>query len=765
MAKNKHFIVLLVIGMLFLMLFYGKAITNPNGILFNDSGDAIKNYYTYAYHINNDSSYTNFEGMNYPYGEHYLYTDCHPILANTFKFLGDELPFLKTHSIGVLNFFMLFSMLLTFIVVYFVLQEFSLNKWFCVAFSIAITLLSPQLFRLEGHLALSYSFAIPLSWFLLIRALKTPKKGVYILLFLNTVFWLFIHAYLGMIILAFLVAFLFSKVLLDQERKQKLIKYSVLLIVLLVPLLTFYSYAKLSDTHTDRTDNPSGFFLYNAELDDVFLPNHPPLKPVFDLISGNTIKQEWEAWSYVGLATTILFVAFIVTLFLWGFNKNKRKKLSLYFSDSYLNASLLAAFLVLLFAMAFPFRLFPDLLDVFPILKQFRATGRFAWPFYFVALVFAAYVFQKIYANLSRKKGLVFITAVITLTIIEGLYYHIELSKKIVEQPNVFKKELLKDEYIEALNTIDENKFQAIITLPFYHQGSETFSRTINDNAVRSSIIFSYHTKLPLVNANLTRVSVNESKNIVQLISPSYYRKELQNDLKSAKSFLIVKVNEELSKYENDLYKKATSVYKRNNIELLAITPQVLFENTGEIEKQKFELLKDSLSQNQGFYVSDANSFVYYNNYENMPSEFCFRGKGAYEGVKKGKNIFAEFEPNTFTNEKEYHISMWMHNGEKDALNLWLRLIVEEYDEANEEWFSTTLLPEYSEVIYGDWSLVEGTFKIKDANNKVYIVSKGKDNSKAHLYADDLLIREVSNAVYKLEDGNLFYNNHEIVAL
>ena len=180
---------------------------------------------------------------------------------------------------------------------------------------------------------------------------------------------------------------------------------------------------------------------------------------------------------------------------------------------------------------------------------------------------------------------------------------------------------------------------------------------------------------------------------------------------------------------------------------------------------EKFELLKDSLSQNQGFYVSDANSFVYYNNYENMPSEFCFRGKGAYEGVKKGKNIFAEFEPNTFTNEKEYHISMWMHNGEKDALNLWLRLIVEEYDEANEEWFSTTLLPEYSEVIYGDWSLVEGTFKIKDANNKVYIVSKGKDNSKAHLYADDLLIREVSNAVYKLEDGNLFYNNHEIVAL
>jgi hypothetical protein len=763
MARNKHFIVLFVVGILFLFLFYGKAITSPNSILFNDSGDAIKNYYTYAYHINNDSSYTHFEGMNYPYGEHYLYTDCHPILANTFKFLGDEVPFLKTHSIGVLNFFMLFSILLTFIVVYFVLLEFSLNKWFCVAFSIAITLLSPQIFRMEGHLALSYSFAIPLSWYLLIKALKTPKKGVYILLFLNTLFWLFIHAYLGMIILAFLVAFLFSRVLLDKQRKQQLIKYAVLLIVLLAPLLTFYSYTKLSDTHIDRTDNPSGFFLYNAELDDVFLPNHPPLKPVFDSISANTLKQEWEAWSYVGLATTILFVVFIVTILLWGFNKDKRNKLSLYFSDSYLNASLLAAFLVLLFAMAFPFRIFPDLLDAFPILKQFRATGRFAWPFYFVATVFAAFVFQKMYVLLPRKKGLMFISAIVALTIIEGLYYHIDISNKIVEQPNVFKKELLTDDYKEALSTLEEEEYQAIIALPFYHQGSETFSRTRIDNAVRSSIVFSYHAKLPMVNANLTRVSVTESKNIVQLISPGYYHKALQNDLKSTKPFLIVKVNEDLTKYENDLYKKATSIYRGANIELLAITPQVLFENTSELEKQKFELLKDSLSQKHGFYVSDSNSFVYYNDYENMPSDVCFRGEGAYKGVKKGKNLFAEFQPNTFTNGKEYHISMWMHNGEKDALNLWLRFIVEEYDEANDEWFSTTFFPEYAEVIYGDWTLVEGTFKIKDAKNKIYIVSKGKENSKAKLHVDDLLIREVNNAVYKLEAEHLFYNNHEII--
>lgn len=71
-----------------------------------------------------------------------------------------------------------------------------------------------------------------------------------------------------------------------------------------------------------------------------------------------------------------------------------------------------------------------------------------------------------------------------------------------------------------------------------------------------------------------------------------------------------------------------------------------------------------------------------------------------------------------------------------------------------------------SEVIYGDWSLIELKFKVVNSNNKIFIVSKGKENAKEKLYLDDLLICEKNSMVYKNISENglqvLFKNNHEI---
>ncbi|MFT4757242.1 MAG: hypothetical protein ACI91R_001895, partial [Vicingaceae bacterium] len=57
----------------FVLCFYSDAFFSPNSYLFSNSNDGIKNYYTYAYHIKNNKSVTNFEGLNYPYGESFLY--------------------------------------------------------------------------------------------------------------------------------------------------------------------------------------------------------------------------------------------------------------------------------------------------------------------------------------------------------------------------------------------------------------------------------------------------------------------------------------------------------------------------------------------------------------------------------------------------------------------------------------------------------------------------------------------------------------------
>jgi len=168
------------------------------------------------------------------------------------------------------------------------------------------------------------------------------------------------------------------------------------------------------------------------------------------------------------------------------------------------------------------------------------------------------------------------------------------------------------------------------------------------------------------------------------------------------------------------------------------------------------------LIEQDGFLVSAHSSVLHYDGFDTAPSDVVFKGAGGFSGVKKGKNTLAEFGPNTFSKNTVYDFSIWMHNGEQDALNLWFRCIIEEYDAQTDQWYSTTFFPDQSEVINGDWSLVEGTFEVRNPKNKIYLVTKGKKDAKAAFHADELLIKESGVDVYRSmdEEGMLFFNNH-----
>lgn len=762
-------LVLSAIGFVFVFWFYGSILLHPNDIIFSDSGDGIKNYFTYAYHIKNDSTYTNLEGMNYPYGENYLYTDCHPILANGLKLLSKQFPYFQTHSIGILNLLMILSIFITFIIIYHLLVELKLNNWFSVIFSFCITILSPQLFRLSGHLALSYSVAIPLSWYLILKCINNSKKQVCFLLLINITFWMFIHAYLGIIICSFLICLFLTQILSDKDRKHQVSHYLRLGAAIILPVLLFYVHTLLTDFHAGRTHNPSGFFLYNAELDDILIPPGKPFRPLLDQLTGGIIKLKWEARGYLGMINALFFIALVFIVLFSFFNKKSRALRKTIFNNRLLNLSLIAASVVLLFALAIPFKQIPKLIEIIPLLKQFRATGRFVWPFYFVFTAFAAAFFQnQLITSFKKKRGRlyggVFIVLFTSITLIEAFYYHKHVSQLISQNPNLFNKELLPEGFTAAIKHIDPNDYQAIISLPFYYYGSESFSRPRNSHSIRNSLLFSYHSNIPNICANLTRTSIAESKKIIQILSPNYYPKKIEKDFSNRKPFLIIKTGNTFTPYENAIIQKGETIHKSDQFELMQIRFEDLFSDDTPIAIKDYKKKSQNPIKQNSFYVSKINSVLYYNDFETTKSIIKFRGQGCYQSIKKGKNLFAEFPPNTFKKDTEYDVSMWMYNGEPDALNLWFRLIVEEYDESKDKWYSTTFFPEQAEVINNNWSLTEGVFRIKNPKNRIYIVSKGKDNSKAALHADDLLIKERNSEVYRIdkEDNTLFFNNHKI---
>jgi hypothetical protein len=197
-SKWKGSGLVLLLSAFFLFIIYSDILKAPNHFLFADSGDGIKNYYTYAYHIKNDSSYVYFEGMNYPFGELHVFTDGNPFLANSVKLLKEIFPQIQDYSIGIYNVFMLWSFSVAALFLYLILFELTKDGLWSISGALAIMILSPQILRAGGHFSLVTFFTFPVTYYLNIKRFrKTYFKHIYLLI--TTLSWFFIHPYLGMI--------------------------------------------------------------------------------------------------------------------------------------------------------------------------------------------------------------------------------------------------------------------------------------------------------------------------------------------------------------------------------------------------------------------------------------------------------------------------------------------------------------------------------------------------------------------------------------
>lgn len=264
-----------------------------------------------------------------------------------------------------------------------------------------------------------------------------------------------------------------------------------------------------------------------------------------------------------------------------------------------------------------------------------------------------------------------------------------------------------------------------------------------------------------MTGAKLTRVSIQESKNIVQMLSPGFYPKKIQSDIPKGVPFLVLVYDDELSENEKILLDKCTLIRKVGKVTLYKLWPNKLFENTSQQYFQEYKSKK--LITLDGFEVSDTLFNSAYMSFDDLKSEKSFRGPGSYKGEKKGDNLLVTFKAYSFVKNEKYVASAWMYNGEKDALNLYFRFVVEERDpQTGKKVARYTAFPEHAETILDDWSMVTCDFEIKNPKNDVVIYTNGKATSKAKLHIDDLLIRNKKTDVYRYDSTrhSLFFNNH-----
>jgi len=311
------------------------------------------------------------------------------------------------------------------------------------------------------------------------------------------------------------------------------------------------------------------------------------------------------------------------------------------------------------------------------------------------------------------------------------------------------------------LDQVDFDKYQCLLPLPFFHIGSEQYAKDVTSNIIAPTFRFSGHHGIPIAGSYLTRTSIPESKNIMQLLAPAFYSKEALKDM-DQRPILVVHTPDPLSFHENNLLNKSRLIFQGDNYALRELTIESFTKNKAD------EIVEDFSSRKADFFVKnqhqvrDSTDIVYFNDFENLKSDQIFEGSGSWSGLKNDHNLLASFDGKNLQVDSSYVISMWMFNGIQDGLNFNFLAGVVELNKANDERNHRTVKPIESEVINGNWTLVEIPFTIKWAENLIEIVTVPTSGVNPPLYIDNLLMYKKGGKVYRENKTNLYRNNHTI---
>lgn len=270
--------------------------------------------------------------------------------------------------------------------------------------AVILMFLSPQFYRIHGHFEMVYAFFIPMYWYFFIRWREGKKRWLWsLLLVTSSLIGGFTSAYYASFYAILLLGVLFVELWNQRKKLKSYWKTGLTLFILaILPLLVVKGVVSATDWVSDRPNSPYGFDVYHAEFLSVFLPLVSPLKMLVGNIAD--LDFEWEGRAYAGLPAALLAVSVFITAWFSLFSERK-VRFRMYRPSKQMEIYFYAAILILLFSMCIPFKYgFGFLLDIIPPVKQFRALGRFAFIFYYVFTIYAAWFIYRLYRFLKQKK-------------------------------------------------------------------------------------------------------------------------------------------------------------------------------------------------------------------------------------------------------------------------------------------------------------------------------------------------------------------------
>lgn len=754
--KNKFLWLTFGVALGLLFYFYREVLLAPNDFLFSPNGDGIKNYYSYLFHARYDNSFHHFSGMNYPYYEHIVYTDATPLLSWIVGKLG-----LFNYGIGILNLLILLSYPIGALFIFKILRHYKTHEFWAVFAAVSIAFLTPQVFRMTGHLSMSFVFAIPIMWWLLIKSYSTKKWIWSAAVAAYLVCFFFTHPYVGIILTFFGIVFWLINIIADWKSKlSSLINIGVQTIF---PLVVFRGYIALTDVHTDRLSSPAGFFHYYADWKSILGAHHGPMTSIRTDLGINL--GTWEGWAYIGLPTIIFSIIIGGYLFLKrkeiAFKPLLKKELSLF---------LIAAYLILLFSFCFPLKFdwMRWLADLLGPLKQFRILGRFTWVFYYVITVAATVGIYHLYIKTKHKVFPFLFGIGIIFYFLEYAPVHHELSTEITIAENTFRSEKVDENMQDVIDYVKRENYDAILFLPFQHMSSENIMLLGAEKANYDAFIISYHTQIPLVNSISSRMSYSEAVKVNNYFSPNFIEKQLTYDFPKDDRIVVIKNKDLLKPTELRMIWESEMVFGNEEFVVFDFDPKKWNNSDGFnriIAREKLA----NIDVGEGW-KSDTNSvWFYYENYDtcgnDLPDEQILGGKGALKDYKSSWNNILTLTQNELE-PGDYIIRYWYYlKVDRPDVNCVIEAKFVQPDSS--DWIAQ-FDAKQSTLIVEDWCLIEMEFTVSPDLELLNVLVTGNGNQQLFI-VDELLIQKQNDApLFRREIKNgteyVIYNNYWIKA-
>jgi hypothetical protein len=677
--------------------------------------DGSKNYYSVAYHIEHDESLIWFQGMNYPEGEHVLFTDNQPLISNTLKLIGgsaDWLPYLVFLSF-ILGGWCLF----------WICRKEGVEFWFSMLVSITIMLLNPQLLRLGGHYSLAYSCLIPGLMFLFYQKHGTSNLKIELALTLCVLLAAFVHPYFLIMLSLFWLCLEWIDLLGKNEQKNWK-NWLNSTVWPLLPIVLFQLLMWFSDPVIDRPSNPFGFLFYRATWASIFLPlDFEYFEPWSEFFT-----QSQEGGLYIGLFA-ISGIAF--GLLRWIRSKNR-------FQQPLSNHAkfLLASIPLLLLSLAFPLYIWKleKLIPFLGPLKQFRGIARFSFVFYYAASLYSLIEFGKFLMEKPRMIRSVLMGVLVLISFTESWYLRSQVIKKTSSGTSIFHQNM---ELISS-DLINSEKFQVILPLPYFHVGSENFRTPEVEGIREETFALSLKSGIPIHAVQMSRTSLSQTLKHLSLTSFLAPDSNRFSNFNGKPLLLLVKLGEPLSIDNKKLIAHAEFISRKNNYAYYKLPVSAFSEiansNCAEIRSQV-----DSLINND----STDKPVVY--SFDESVTDLSFKSIGAlsFERIAWTEIIPKSFR---FDSDTQYELSFWFFAGQQNASNaqIWFW----ERKDNEEIRFEVTEVGDHLTQVIDDWILVTIPLQVTNPRNSIEL-SLHRDGKNMNLWLDEVMLRKTKQNYFQ----------------